>query len=73
MGWGGVAQVVEHLPRQHKALSSKPGTAKKKKRKEKKCVTDDIQYHSVSMSCKPAGATAGQSGAWFFTQQMSVL
>jgi hypothetical protein len=31
-----VAQVVEGLPSQHKALSSNPSTAKKKKKKKKK-------------------------------------
>jgi hypothetical protein len=32
-GAGGVAQVVERLPSKHKALSSNPSTAKKKKKK----------------------------------------
>jgi hypothetical protein len=30
-GWGQMTQVVEHLPRKHKALRSNPNTAKKKK------------------------------------------
>jgi hypothetical protein len=30
---GGVTQVVEHLPSKHKALSSNPSIAKKKKKK----------------------------------------
>jgi hypothetical protein len=33
---GGVAQVVEHLPRKCEALSSNPSPAKKKKKKKKK-------------------------------------
>jgi hypothetical protein len=35
MGWaGGVAQVIEHLPGKHEALSSNPSTTKKTKIKE---------------------------------------
>jgi hypothetical protein len=30
---GGVCQIVEHLPGKHKALSSNPSTAKKKKKR----------------------------------------
>jgi hypothetical protein len=34
---GGVAQAVEYLPSECKALSSNPGNAKKKKRKKFDC------------------------------------
>jgi hypothetical protein len=34
-GAGGVAQVVEHLPRKHNTLISNPSAAKKKKKKKK--------------------------------------
>jgi hypothetical protein len=33
---GGMAQVVEHLPRIHKALSSNPTTAKENQRQKQK-------------------------------------
>jgi hypothetical protein len=39
IGAGGVAQTVEHLPSNHKALSSNPSTIKKKKKKRKSQAT----------------------------------
>jgi hypothetical protein len=39
---GGVAQVLEHLPSKHEALSSKPSAKKKKKKKNPKGLVEHL-------------------------------
>jgi hypothetical protein len=42
---GGVAEVIEHLPRKHEALSSNPSTAEK--RNSKKSVREDLDLKII--------------------------
>jgi hypothetical protein len=46
LGASRTSQVVEHLPSNHKALSSSPSTAKKKKKKKEKKRKKERKYCS---------------------------
>jgi hypothetical protein len=59
MGTGGMAQVIEYLPRKLKALNSNPVPPKKNKIKQNKTKQNDECYR-----CWSAGGEMGRGEDW---------